>query len=52
MIADDRRMRAVLALALTLGALALLYVQGYQREEIVTDPPRQPDEPLVKLSPS
>jgi phosphoserine phosphatase len=30
---------------------ALLYVQGYQRQEIVTDPPRQPDEPLVKLSP-
>src|ERR1700720_3438695 len=30
MIADDRRFRAVLALALTLGALALLYVQGVQ----------------------
>src|ERR1700676_3624294 len=28
MIADDRRFRAALALALTLGALALLYVQG------------------------
>jgi diguanylate cyclase (GGDEF)-like protein len=30
MIADDRRIRAALALALTLGALALLYAQGVE----------------------
>ncbi len=48
MIADDRPIRAALALALTLGALALLYAQGVEtaasvQRRVGYDPATRPD---------
>src|SRR5579864_8573407 len=48
MIADDRWIRAALALTLTLGALALLFAQGFQTSRSVSrrigyDPTNLPD---------